>query len=128
PLVRCYRLLTDWGGPIGLSLFLLLMRVVWGWQFFLAGKGKLGNIDKPIGFFRELGIPMPTFNAWFVAIVETVGGLMLLAGFGARFAGVALTINMIVAYITADREAFSALFKDGDVAKFSAAAPFWFLV
>jgi putative oxidoreductase len=125
---NAYLLLIHWSAPIALSLFLLLMRVVWGWAFFMAGKGKLGNIDRPIGFFKELGIPMPAFNAWLVAVVETVGGLLLLSGLGARAASVALIINMAVAYITADREAVKALFAEGDPTKFFNAAPFWFLL
>jgi len=127
-LKHAYYLLINWSGPIALSLFLLLMRIVWGWAFFMAGKGKLGNIDRPIGFFKELGIPAPTFNAWLVAIVETVGGLLLLAGLGARAAGIALIINMTVAYLAADTEAVKTLFTDSDPGKFVSATPFWFLV
>jgi hypothetical protein len=38
-------------------VFLLIMRLHWGWQFFETGKGKLSNIDKIVGFFHDLGIP-----------------------------------------------------------------------
>jgi putative oxidoreductase len=127
PIERAYLLLVRWGGPVVLSLFLLLMRLIWGLQFFQAGKGKLGNIQRPIGFFHELGIPFPTANAWLVAIVETFGGLLLLAGLGSRAVGVALSINMIVAYLTAHRKAADALFSEGDVSAFIAGGPFWFL-
>ncbi|HEX3356384.1 MAG TPA: DoxX family protein [Tepidisphaeraceae bacterium] len=127
-IVKAYEVFRHWAGPIVLSLFLLLIRIVWGYQFFIAGRGKLGDIDKPIGFFRDLGIPMPVANAWLVACVECFGGLMLLAGLLSRPVAIALTINMTVAYLTADNEAVKALFKDGDVSKFSQAAPFWFLV
>ena len=124
-----YRIFHRWAGPVCLSLFLLLIRVVWGWQFFLAGRGKLSNIDKVVGFFRDsLHIPLPTFNAWLVAIVETFGGLLLLAGLASRPVALALTINMTVAYLTADRPAVHALFAEGDVTKFAAATPFWFWV
>jgi len=127
-LKNAYLLLIRWSGPITLSLLLLLMRIVWGWGFFLAGKGKLGNIERPIQFFHKLGIPMPTFNAWLVAIVETVGGLLLLTGLGARAASIALVINMTVAYLAADTEAVKSLFTDSDPTKLFNAAPFWFLV
>jgi putative oxidoreductase len=125
---NAYELLTRWAGTIVLSLVLLLVRIVWGWQFFLAGKGKLGNIEQPIQFFTDLGIPMPTVNAWFVAFVECFGGLLLLAGLASRPVALALTINMTVAYLTADRDALKALFADGDIVTFAQAAPFWFLV
>jgi putative oxidoreductase len=123
-----YELLTRWAGPVVWSVVLLLLRVVWGLQFFLAGKGKLGNINRPIAFFHDLGIPFPTANAWLVACVECFGGLLLLVGLASRPVALALTINMTVAYLTADREAVAALFKEGDVPTFAAAAPFWFLV
>jgi putative oxidoreductase len=128
-IVQAYERFCRWLGPIVLSLVLLLIRIIWGWQFFISGRGKLENINKPIEYFREtLHIPFPTANAWTCAIVECFGGLFLLLGLFSRPVAFALTINMLVAYITADREAFNALFTDGDVSKFSAAAPFWFLV
>ena len=104
--IRAYALLVVWGGPVVLSLFLLLIRIIWGLQFFMAGKGKLLHIDKPIGFFRDLGIPAPVANAWLVSIVETFGGLLLIAGLGSRAVAVALTINMCVAYFAADRRCY----------------------
>lgn len=128
-LVNAYVLLCRWAGPVVLSLVLLLMRIIWGWQFFITGKGKLSDIHKPIAFFTQLGIPAPTLNAWVVAIVECFGGLLLLAGLGSRAVAFALTINMTVAYLTAHRETnLKPLFTDGDVSKFADATPFWFLV
>jgi putative oxidoreductase len=127
-IVRLYLLLTRWGGPVVLSLVLLLFRVVFGYAFFQAGSGKLRDISKPISFFRELGIPAPVANAWLVSIVECVGGLLVIAGLGARATAVALSINMIVAYLTAHRDSVVALFSKGDVPTFVDQAPFWFLV
>jgi len=127
-LLKAYVVFSRWAGPVVLSLFLLLIRIIWGCQFFITGKGKLGNLQKVTQFFTELHIPAPGFNAVFVAIVGCFGGLLLLFGLASRPIAFILTINMCVAYITADRAAMAALFKEGDVAKFSAAAPFWFLV
>ena len=127
-LRKCYSILIAWSGPLALSAFLLLMRIIWGWGFFAAGKGKLADISRPIGFFRELHIPVPVASAWLVAIVETVGGLLLLAGLGSRAVAIALIINMTVAYLTADNESVRYLFSQSDPSKFFAAAPFWFLV
>ncbi len=123
-----YESLIVWSRPVCLSVVLLLVRIVFGWAFFIAGKGKLVDIQKPIGFFTELHIPFPTANAWLVAIVETFGGLLLLMGFASRPVALALVINMTVAYITADSKALGGLFKDGDIPTFVAAAPFWFLL
>ena len=43
-----------------------------------------------------------------------------------RLTALVLTINMIMAYVTADREALLSFFSDPD--KFSAAAPYVFLI
>jgi putative oxidoreductase len=122
-----YNMLARWAGPLTLSVFLLAMRIAFGWGFFEAGKGKLSDIDKPIGFFRQLGIPMPVANAWLVACVECFGGLLLMLGFGSRAISLVLIINMTVAYVTADRDAITSLFSGADPTKFIAAAEFWFL-
>ncbi len=105
---------------------LLVMRLYWGWQFFLTGKGKLGNIEGVTQFFDGLGIPMPMFNAYLVASLECVGGLLLLAGLGSRLIAIPLTIAMSVAYATAHREELSDIFSEPD--KFLNAAPFLFLL
>jgi len=106
--------------------FLLFVRVYWGWQFWQSGWGKLQDISKPIGFFTELGIPFPVFNAWFVSLLECFGGILLILGLASRLISIPLVIDMAVAYITADREALKAIFSEPD--KFYAAAPFTFLV
>ncbi|MGN6370982.1 MAG: DoxX family protein [Phycisphaerae bacterium] len=123
-----YRVGARWAGPVVMSLVLLAFRVVWGWGFFIAGRGKLMDISKPIGFFTELHIPMPVANAWFISCLECFGGLLLLAGLGSRVIAFLLTCNMIVAYLTTEQEALGALWNDGDPGKFIAAAPFWFMV
>ena len=107
------------------SPFLLLVRVYWGWQFWQSGWGKLQDISKPIGFFTELGIPFPVFNAWFVALLECFGGILLIVGLASRLISIPLVIDMVVAYLTADREALKSIFSEPD--KFYAAAPYTFL-
>lgn len=106
--------------------FLLLIRVFWGWQFLQSGIGKFSHIEKVISFFTDLGIPAPTLNAYFNASLETVGGILLILGLASRLIAVPLTINMIVAYLTADREAWTSFFSEPG--KFFAADPFPFLM
>jgi putative oxidoreductase len=108
------------------SPLLLVLRLMFGWQLFQTGKGKLENIDRFIDFLTHLHIPMPVANAWFVASLECVGGLLLLLGLASRLIAIPLTINFIVAYLTADHEAVANFFKDQDA--FTNAAPFLFLV
>ena len=107
------------------SPLLLCVRLYWGWQFFQTGLGKFKDIGKIVDFFSSLNIPFPAFNAHMVASLECVGGFLLILGLGSRIIALPLTANMLVAYITADREAFLSIFSDPG--KFYAAAPYTFL-
>jgi len=104
---------------------LLIVRLYWGWQFFIDGKGKLQNLEKVTAYFASLNIPMPKANAILAASIQCVCGLLLLAGLFTRFASFALIGVMCVAYATAEREALNAIFSDPD--KFVSATPFLFL-
>ena len=121
---KYYRLLNRASSSLA-SPFLLAVRLYWGWQFMQTGWGKLTDIGKVIHFFTALGIPAPVLNAYFVSALEFGGGLLLLLGLGSRLIALPLVIDMVVAYITADREALFSLISDPD--KFTAAAPFTFL-
>jgi putative oxidoreductase len=107
------------------SPFLLAIRLYWGCQFMETGWGKVNNIAKVTNFFSELGIPFPALNAHFIAGLELLGGTLLVLGLASRFIGLLLTVNMLVAYVTADREALFSVFSDPD--KFTAATPYTFL-
>jgi len=109
-------------------VLLLIFRLNWGWQFFVSGRGKLTGHADIVDFFSGLGLPFPDFTAWFVAGVECVGGLLLMAGLGGRAVGLILTGNMIVAYLSVPDERAKVLniFKDQD--PFLQADPFFFLL
>jgi len=121
---HCLAILNRASGSLQ-SPFLLLVRLYWGWQFIVTGWGKVNNLEKVTNFFTTLGIPFPGLNAPFVAGLELVGGVLLVLGLASRPIGLMLSVNMLVAYITADWEAFSSFIADPD--KFMAAAPFPFL-
>ena len=106
--------------------FLLVFRLYFGYQFFLTGSGKLGNVEGVARFFESLGIPAPGFHAYFVGGLEMVGGVLLILGLGSRLIAIPLSVSMVVAYLTADREAVSALFSNPDL--FLAAEPYNFLL
>lgn len=112
------------GTPLQCFL-LLIVRLYWGWQFFLTGKGKLMNLDRTTGFFESIDIPLPKLNAIIAGTTECVGGLLLLVGLASRIISVPLTFVMLIAYVTADSEALKSIFSDPD--KFLTAAPFQFL-
>jgi putative oxidoreductase len=122
---KYYRLLVRVSSSLQ-SPFLLAVRLYWGWQFMQTGWGKLSDINKVVGFFTDLGIPAPVLNAYFVSALEFGGGLLLILGLGSRLIALPLVTDMIVAYITADREALFSIISNPD--KFTAAAPYTFLI
>jgi putative oxidoreductase len=86
------------------SAGLLALRIAIGVTFLLHGLDKLGDISGTEQFFASLAIPAPGLVAPFVAITETAGGLLLIAGLATQLAGAALTANMAVAIATAHDE------------------------
>lgn len=107
------------------SPLLLLVRLYWGWQFMQTGWGKLHNLAHVTQFFTSLGIPAPGPTAVFVSCVEFVGGALLILGLASRLTALVLTVDMLVAFVTADREALLSVFSDPG--KFYGAAPYTFL-
>jgi putative oxidoreductase len=74
----------------------------------------------------SLNLPYPSQTALFVSCVEFFGGIFLALGLLTRITALVLTVNMFVAYVTADHEALLSVFSDPD--KFYAAAPYTFLI
>jgi putative oxidoreductase len=83
------------------DLALLLVRVVAGVAFLAHGLDKLGDLGAVEQTFAGLGIPAPELLAPFVALIETVGGVALIAGVLAPLFGLALAFDMLVAGLTA---------------------------
>jgi putative oxidoreductase len=106
--------------------FLLFVRLYWGIQLMQSGWGKLHNLDKVTDFFTSLNLPMPHQMAVIISCLEFFGGFLLAVGLFSRLISLVLTINMIAAYVTADKEALHSIFSDPD--KFTAAAPYVFLI
>ena len=107
------------------SPFLLTVRLYWGWQLAQSGWGKLHNLGRVTEFFASLNIPFPHANAILVSNLEFFGGIFLILGLASRLTGLVLAGNMLVAYITADREALGSILSDPG--KFYAADPYTFL-
>jgi putative oxidoreductase len=78
----------------------LMLRIGVGLIFIYAGWGKLNGIEGTAQFFASNGIPMAGIMAWVVAIVEFVGGFMVLAGFRIQLPTLLLAFTMLVAIIT----------------------------
>lgn len=86
-----------------------LTRIAVGVVFLGTGWGKLHDLDKITGFFTELGIPAPGFNAVLVSSAELVCGVLILLGLFTRLAAIPLMVVMIVAIATAKRSEIGGL-------------------
>jgi len=75
----------------------LLMRIIVGYTFMLAGWGKLNALPQVIENFVGWGIPFPHILTPFVACVECFGGAMLILGLFTRIPAAMLAVVMIVA-------------------------------
>lgn len=78
------------------DLGLLLIRVTAGIVFMVHGYQKLSDLQGTVGFFDGLG--MAAFFAYVVAVVEFLGGISFIIGYGSKIAGVLLAIVMLVAF------------------------------
>lgn len=65
--------------------------------FLPAGIGKLTGFAGTVGYISSVGLPLPTLAAATAVIVEIVGSLALLAGFGTRIAAGVLAAFTLVA-------------------------------
>jgi putative oxidoreductase len=118
-------LLEIWALDYVKHVFLLILRLYFGWGFLSAGLGKLFNIETHTGFFRDWGIPLPMLNVYLAGTTETVCGFLLMIGFASRIITIPLIGTMIVAYLTAHTEQFYALW--GNTPLFFKAPPFPYL-
>lgn len=83
----------------------LALRVVWGIVFLVHGLMKFPHMARAVHTFAGLGIPLPGIAAPAIALLEVVGGIALILGLGSRFFASLLTIEMVVAILTAKRNA-----------------------
>ncbi len=91
---------SDWG--------LLILRLGIGIIFLAHGWPKLpgGPMGGPAGFggfLKQMGVPLPTFFAWVVVLLETVGAVLLILGLGTRLLAVLFAVDMLVAILVAKR-------------------------
>lgn len=82
------------------ELGLTILRIVLGVIFVVHGLPKLtGGIEGTVQFFSGLGIPAPLIAAWFIALLETLGGIALLIGLFVTPAALLLTVHMLTGLI-----------------------------
>jgi putative oxidoreductase len=85
----------DWG--------LLILRLALGAIFIVHGWPKI-NPNSPMkgltgfgGFLKSQGVPLPSLFALAVALLETVGAVLLILGIFTRIIALGLAIDMLVA-------------------------------
>jgi uncharacterized membrane protein YphA (DoxX/SURF4 family) len=89
-----------WERPADGPAATLLLRVMAGSVFLWEGVMKFVFANQGVGRFTKLGFPMPAETAAFVAVVEIVGGTLLLAGWRTRLVGLVFVFEMIVAVLS----------------------------
>lgn len=89
------------------SIFLLAVRLYWGFLFFHSGFEKFMNMAEVIPFFQELGLS--TTVVYLVSLGELVAGFLLFFGLFSRLAALCTTIIMIGAYTIAHPESIQGI-------------------
>ncbi len=80
---------------------LLVVRVIVGIIMLAHGWQKLTTFG-PANFGQGLaqsGVPLPVFMGYVVTFTEVIGGILLIVGLLSRIAGLALTIDLVVAIL-----------------------------
>ncbi len=77
----------------------LVGRVLLAAIFLLSGVGKLADPAGTAAYVASAGLPAPVLAAWGAAILETVGGIALIAGFRTRIFALALAGFSVVAAV-----------------------------
>jgi putative oxidoreductase len=85
--------------PLNTDLALLILRVVLGIIMIYHGWPKVTNLAGAIEGMTGMGVPAPALAAIYTAVVEFVGGLLLLVGAFTDIVGLLFAIDMLGAII-----------------------------
>ncbi|MBC3883846.1 DoxX family protein [Undibacterium griseum] len=75
----------------------LVARVLMALIFVMSGVGKITGFDGTVGYIASKGLPLPALAAVAAIIVELGGGLMLIAGWKARWAALVMMLFTLAA-------------------------------
>ncbi|MVM33664.1 DoxX family membrane protein [Spirosoma sp. HMF4905] len=78
----------------------LLLRLMSGSIFLWEGILKFVYTNQGVGRFTKLGFPYPAETAHFIAVLEIVGGILLILGYRSRLVSLIFVGEMIVAILT----------------------------
>lgn len=72
-------------------------RVLLAALFLPAGISKLTGFEGTVGYISSVGLPLPAVGAVLALLVEIVGSVALITGFGTRIAALVLALFTLVA-------------------------------
>lgn len=78
------KALENYGPLVGRVLIALI--------FVLSGWGKITGFEGTVGYIASKGLPLPQLGALAAIVVEVGGGLMLIVGWKARWAALAMAV------------------------------------
>ena len=78
-------------GVVPVRVLMGLIFVVAGWNKVAAGFGVVASN------FAKMGLPIPGVTGPFIALLELIGGALLLLGFAGRWLGLLFAIEFVVA-------------------------------
>lgn len=73
----------------------LVARILLTLMFIYSGFGKLTGFDGTVGYIASKGLPMPQLMAIGAILIELGAGLLLLVGYKARWAALAIFVFLI---------------------------------
>ena len=78
---------------------LVIARVLLALMFLMSGISKLTGLEGTAGYIASVGLPAPTLLALGAGVVELVGGVLLVIGWQARWAALALAAFTLLASV-----------------------------
>ena len=77
----------------------LIARILLALMFLLAGISKFAGLEGTAGYIASKGLPLPQLLAFGTAALEVVGAVMLIIGWQARWAALALAAFTLLATV-----------------------------
>ena len=77
----------------------LVARILLALIFITSGFSKITGFEGTVGYIASKGLPLPQVGAIIAVAVEFLGGILLLVGYKARWAALAIAIFTVVAGI-----------------------------
>ncbi|UAB77523.1 DoxX family protein [Erythrobacter sp. SCSIO 43205] len=99
----------------------LVGRVLLAALFLIAGINKIGGVEGTSGYIASVGLPFPELLYWATLALEIIAPIMLIVGYKARYAAIALGVFSIAAAVFfhadfADQQQMTSFLKNFAVA------------